>query len=91
MIRIDCPWCGPRDEVEFAYRGDATVQRPPADASEQAFFDYVHVRNNPRGWHVEWWHHAGGCRQFVKVLRHTMTHEVRAVVPATGSVDIPPP
>ena len=90
MIQIDCPWCGKRDEVEFSYRGDATVQRPAADGSEQAFFDYVHARKNPRGWHVEWWHHAGGCRQFLKVLRHTMTHEVRAVVAATGRVDIPP-
>ena len=90
MIRIDCPWCGTRDEIEFSYRGDATVQRPPADASEQEFFDYVYARKNPRGWHVEWWHHAGGCRQFLKVLRHTMTHEVRAVVAATGRVDIRP-
>jgi len=90
MIRIDCPWCGTRDEVEFSYRGDATVQRPPADAPEQEFFDYVYARKNPRGWHVEWWHHAGGCRQFLKVLRHTMTHEVRAVASATSSVDIPP-
>ena len=90
MIRIDCPWCGRRDEVEFAYRGDATVQRPAAGASAEAFFDYVHLRRNPRGWHVEWWHHSAGCRQFLKVLRHTMTHEVRAVAAATGRVDIPP-
>jgi sarcosine oxidase subunit delta len=90
MIRIDCPWCGLRDEAEFSYRGDATVQRPQADAPAEAFFDYVHARKNPRGWHVEWWHHAAGCRQFLKVLRHTMTHEVRAVVAANGAVDIPP-
>ena len=90
MIRIDCPWCGPRDEVEFSYRGDATVQRPPADAAEQEFFDYVYARKNPRGWHVEWWHHAQGCRQFLKVLRHTLTHEVRVVAAATERVDIPP-
>ena len=89
MIRIDCPWCGLRDEVEFSYRGDATVQRPPGDATDQEFFDYVHIRKNPRGWHVEWWHHASGCRQFLKVVRNTMTHEVRAVVAATDRVDVP--
>jgi len=90
VIRIDCPWCGPRDEAEFAYRGDATVRRPAADASADAFFDYVHRRRNPRGWHVEWWHHVGGCRQFVKVVRHTLTHAVAAVVAATAEPEIPP-
>ena len=90
MIQIDCPWCGRRDEVEFSYRGDATVQRPSADAPAHAFFDYVHHRKNPRGWHLEWWHHNSGCRQFLKVLRHTMTHEVRTVAAATERVDIPP-
>ena len=89
MIRIDCPFCGPRDEVEFSYRGDATVQRPDSQAPEEAFHDYVYKRGNPRGWHLEWWHHAGGCRQFLKVLRHTMTHEVRAVAPATADLTIP--
>jgi len=90
VIRIDCPHCGTRDETEFTYRGDATVQRPAADAPQDAFHDYVYTRRNPRGWHLEWWHHAGGCRQFLKVLRHTMTHEVRAVATATERLDIPP-
>ena len=26
MHRIDCPWCGTRDEAEFQYQGDATVK-----------------------------------------------------------------
>jgi len=90
MIRIPCPHCGLRDEVEFGYRGDATVARPPADATIEEFHDYVYKRSNPRGWHVEWWYHSGGCRQFLKVLRHTMTHEVRAAVSATATVEIPP-
>ena len=54
MIRIDCPFCGMRDEAEFSYRGDATVSRPAPDASAEAFFDYVYRRANPRGWHIEW-------------------------------------
>ena len=70
-----------RDEVEFSYRGDATVRRPE---EEGGFYDYVYVRANPRGWHVEWWHHVSGCRQFLQVSRHTVTHEVRGVVGATG-------
>jgi sarcosine oxidase subunit delta len=87
MIRIECPWCGPRDEAEFAYRGDATVRRPPVRASEQAFFEYVHVRTGPPGWHVERWDHTGGCRRALHVVRSTITHEVRAVAPATTPED----
>ena len=30
-MRIDCCYCGVRGNEEFAYLGDATVQRPPAD------------------------------------------------------------
>ena len=78
MHRIECPWCGVRDEAEFQYQGDATVVRPAADASAEAFHRYVYIRDNPRGWHTEWWHHVGGCRQWLKVVRHTVTHEIAA-------------
>ena len=54
MHRIKCPWCGVRDESEFQYQGDATVSRPKFKASEEAFFRYAYVRDNPRGWHTEW-------------------------------------
>ncbi len=76
MHRIDCPWCGVRDEAEFQYQGDATKVRPAFDAPTEDFFNYVYQRENPRGWHTEWWHHTGGCRQWVKVVRNTLTHEI---------------
>jgi heterotetrameric sarcosine oxidase delta subunit len=76
MHQIRCPHCGVRDEVEFRYRGDATVTRPPGDAGIDAFFDYVYLRDNPLGWHLEWWQHLHGCRGVVKVLRHTGTHAI---------------
>jgi heterotetrameric sarcosine oxidase delta subunit len=78
MHQIDCPWCGTRDQAEFQYQGDATVKRPEPDASTDDFFEYVYLRDNPKGWHTEWWHHIGGCRQWVKVVRHTVTHEIHA-------------
>lgn len=78
MHQINCPWCGVRDETEFQYQGDASVTRPAPDADEVDFFDYVYIRDNPKGWHTEWWHHVGGCRQWVKVVRNTVTHEIRA-------------
>ncbi len=89
MLRIACPWCGLRDEVEFRYRG-AVVRRPPADAPEAAFHAYVYERGNPRGWHVEWWLHTGGCRRLLQVVRHTLTHEIHAVLEAQAQVTLPP-
>ena len=40
---------------------------------------FVYERDNPRGWHLEWWLHVGGCRKLLKVERHTLSHEIRAV------------
>lgn len=79
MLRIRCPHCGLRDEVEFRYRGDAGVTRPAGDAGPEAFHAYVYERRNPSGWHSEWWLHAGGCGRVLKVIRHTRTHEIAAV------------
>jgi methylglutamate dehydrogenase subunit B len=78
MHQINCPWCGVRDETEFQYQGDASKTRLAPDADEATFFDYVYTRDNPKGWHTEWWHHVGGCRQWVKVVRHTVSHEIHA-------------
>jgi sarcosine oxidase subunit delta len=75
-----------RDESEFRYRGDASRPRPASDAGPQAFTAYVYERDNPCGWHAEWWLHVGGCRQLLKVVRHTLTHEIRSVSDAAESV-----
>jgi len=90
MLQIPCPFCGPREETEFLYRGDATVHRPNAGASPDDFYQYVYVRANVRGWHLEWWQHTAGCRQFIKVLRDTLSHDVRATAPATEELFFPP-
>src|SRR5215472_819283 len=88
MLRIPCPYCGERDEIEFRYRGDATVSRPATEQGDvEEFAAYVYTRQNPRGWHVEWWLHVGGCRRLLKVERHTLTHEIRWV----GAPDERPP
>ena len=79
MIRITCPFCGTRDHTEFSYEGDATVEYPPLDASEDAWFDAVYLRNNPRGVHLEYWRHAFGCGAFLEVERNTVTHEISSV------------
>jgi methylglutamate dehydrogenase subunit B len=89
MLRIACPWCGERDETEFRYRGDASRARPMADAGLDAFTTFVFQRNNPRGWHVEWWLHVGGCRRLLRVVRHTLTHEIRAIGRAQDALELP--
>ncbi len=79
MIRITCPFCGTRDHTEFTYEGDATVDYPALDASEEAWFEAVFLRENPRGLHREFWRHLGGCGSFLEVVRDTLTHEIVSV------------
>ena len=79
MLQICCPWCGVRDEIEFRYRGDASVVRPPAEAVAAQFNAYVYERDNRCDWHLEWWLHVGGCRMLFRLERHTLTHELRPV------------
>jgi sarcosine oxidase subunit delta len=90
MLRIPCPWCGERDETEFRYRGAAAGPRPPPQADLAAFSAYVYERDNPRGWHREWWLHVGGCRRLLLVVRHTLSHEIRASVDAAESATLAP-
>jgi methylglutamate dehydrogenase subunit B len=80
MLLIPCPWCGPRSQVEFTYGGDATVQRPAPNAPEADWYAYVYVRTNPAGPHAELWLHSAGCRQWLKLLRDTRTHDILAAV-----------
>ena len=76
MLRIKCPYCGLRDETEFTYHGAANLHRPDGDADAKAFYEYVYLRDNPRGEHEELWQHTSGCRSYLKVRRNTQTHEV---------------
>jgi len=76
MLRIPCPFCGPRDHSEFSYEGDAAVVWPALDAPEEAWFEAVYLRENPRGAHREYWHHVQGCRAVLVVERDTATHAI---------------
>ncbi|HVE51383.1 MAG TPA: sarcosine oxidase subunit delta [Casimicrobiaceae bacterium] len=78
MLLIPCPWCGPRNQLEFSYGGDATLRYPRSDGSEAAWSDYVYLRDNPRGPHDELWQHIAGCRRWIVVTRDTRTHEILA-------------
>ena len=69
------PYCGVRDETEFSYHGVQTPS-PCCGRFTKEFYEYVYLRNNPRGDHEELWQHAGGCRSNLKVRRNTQTHEI---------------
>ncbi len=81
MLLIPCPWCGPRDETEFSYGGEAHISRPadPATLSDGVWADYLFMRRNPKGRHRERWVHTCGCRRWFNVERHTVSHEILAV------------
>jgi sarcosine oxidase, subunit delta len=81
MLLIPCPYCGPRDEVEFHYGGQAHVARPkdPDALSDAQWADYLFMRDNPKGPFRERWVHSAGCRRWFNMLRDTATHRIIAV------------
>ncbi len=79
MLRISCPWCGTRDELEFSFGGEAHRTRPTLDASDADWSDYLFNKGNPKGIHYERWVHRYGCGRWFNVARDTVTHEIHAV------------
>jgi sarcosine oxidase subunit delta len=83
MLRIACPYCGTRDHEEFSYFGDATQPYPDLGVQHhEAWVQTVYTRPNPRGVHNEFWQHTLGCRRWLVVKRHTVTHDIESVLPA---------
>ena len=77
MLFIKCPWCGKRPETEFTYKGDANLQRPTStETFNKDWLTYIFLRKNNKGLHTELWQHTSGCRQFIKVRRNVVTHEI---------------
>jgi len=78
MLLIECPWCGPREDSEFSYGGQAHIARPaaPETVSDETWAEYLFMRTNPRGLHREQWLHAAGCRQWFNVERDTVSYRI---------------
>jgi sarcosine oxidase subunit delta len=78
---IECPWCGPREEVEFHYGGQAHVAYPedPQALSDEEWAHYVFFRDNPKGAFAERWSHAAGCRRWFNAVRDTATYRFHGV------------
>ncbi|WP_380171701.1 sarcosine oxidase subunit delta [Kineococcus sp. DHX-1] len=81
MQLIECPWCGPREEVEFHYGGQAHVAYPaePAALDDREWAEYLFFRDNPKGLFRERWSHAAGCRRWFNAERDTVTYQFTRV------------
>ena len=80
MLLISCPHCGSRAQTEFTYERtlDAIV---PLEAAPELAMQLLFERTNPRGIDDELWRHSHGCRQFMTLKRHRVTHAIIAVTP----------
>ena len=80
-MRIPCPHCGARGHDEFVYRGDATPRGPdPAAPDAERAFDYVYLRDNPRGPAPRALvSRAAAAAHWLVVERDTRTHEIGRV------------
>lgn len=83
MLLIPCPSCGPRDETEFHYGGQAHVPYPenPNDLNDREWAEFLFYRENTKGIFAERWLHSTGCRQWFNMLRDTLTYDIQAVYP----------
>ena len=66
MLLIPCPYCGPRDETEFKYGGQAAE-----------WVGYLFLRDNPKGSFRERWVHTAGCRRWFDLTRDTFTNVIQ--------------
>ena len=78
MMQLACPHCGPRAQSEFVFERTVdsvvTLDAAPGEAMATLF-----TRTNPRGPDDEIWRHTYGCRAWMVVTRHRVTHTVSAV------------
>lgn len=83
MLLVNCPYCGPRPEVEFRCGGEAHIARPadPSKLDDAAWAEYLFVRTNPKGVHAERWNHAHGCQRWFNALRETVSDRIIQTYP----------
>ena len=78
MQLIACPWCGPREEIEFSYGGQADVPYPsdPSALTDEQWAEFLFFRDNSKGPIRERWVHTHGCRRWFDLTRDTVTHDI---------------
>lgn len=78
MYEIRCPHCGPRAQAEFTYERTLDSIARPGEASDAAMTT-LFTRANPKGADWELWRHSFGCRAWMELHRHRVTHEILEV------------
>ncbi len=78
MLVLTCPVCGVTgDETDFHCGGEAHIKRPatenPDNVSPEDQRDYLYIRKNPRGLHLERWQCVRGCGKWFHAARDTTT------------------
>ena len=74
MQIFSCPFCGPRDEVEFHYVGEPKPRPEPTGAvSDVEWSDYLWLNANPKGLAREIWLHLT-CMEMFAMTRDTATN-----------------
>jgi sarcosine oxidase subunit delta len=77
MLILKCPYCGvDADETELSAGGEAHLKRETVGSDDAAFEEYLFMRENPKGVHLERWRHAYGCGKWFHAARDTVTLEV---------------
>jgi sarcosine oxidase subunit delta len=83
MLILECPCCGVTgEETEFHAGGEAHLKRHSVGSTDDQFEEYLFMRENPRGVHLERWRHNNGCGKWFHAARCTMTLEVFGTYPA---------
>lgn len=77
MQQFPCPFCGPRDEREFHFEGEAGKTRPDTtqEISDIAWADYLFNCKNALGPAREMWVHIP-CQEFFIMERDTVSMQV---------------
>ncbi len=77
MLKITCPFCGPRSESEFFFGGPVKADRPDPNAvSDAEWVEFLTVVPNPLGPVQERWWHGRGCGEWLTIWRDTRTHDI---------------
>ncbi len=77
MIQLTCPNCGRRNAQEFRYGGEYNPRpKQPLAVSDDAWADYIYMRDNTSGVQREWWFHSAGCQLWFMAERNTKTNEL---------------
>jgi sarcosine oxidase subunit delta len=71
MQIFPCPFCGPRDEIEFHYAGEPKPRPEPAGSvSDAEWAEYLWFNDNPKGHAREIWLHLT-CMEMFALTRDT--------------------